>query len=111
MQPISKAGLCVLLASASPAFAADHRLTVVNNGSIQVTSLAYSPPGNDRWFVMGGGPIETGKTGQVVIAMPPSACVFDFRVRYHRAPQQLIRSWNVCRTPTLHVGQKGQPAQ
>ncbi|MEX1826799.1 hypothetical protein [Luteibacter sp. CQ10] len=111
MGPISKAGLCVLLAIASPAFAADHRLTVVNNGSTPVTSLAYSPPGSNRWFAMGGGPIPAGESGKAVIAMPPSACVFDFRVRYHGAPEQLIRGWNVCRTPTLHVGQKGQPAQ
>ncbi|MDF4024643.1 hypothetical protein P3W24_06690 [Luteibacter sp. PPL201] len=104
MRRISKAGLCVLLALALPAHATDHRLRVVNDGSIPVTSLAYSPPGSDRWFVMADGPIEAGETGQVVIAMPPSACVFDFRVKYQGAPQQLIRGWNVCRAPTLHVG-------
>lgn len=111
MQRISKAGLCVLLAIATPAHATDDRLTVVNDGSTPVTSLAYSPPGSNRWFVMGGGPVEAGKAGQVVIAMPPSACAFDFRVRYHGAPEQLIRGWNVCRMSTLHVGQKEQPAQ
>jgi hypothetical protein len=93
-----------LVFSALPVHAADHVLTVVNDDAATVTSVSYSPPGSDRWFVMGGGPIEAGTSGQARIAMPPSACVFDFRVRFEGHPAQDIKAWNVCRGQALHIG-------
>lgn len=111
MRPISKAGLCILLTMALPIHAADHRLTIVNDSGVTTLSVAYSPSGTDRWFTMAGGPIPAGQSGKAVIAMPTSACAFDIRVRYRGLPQQLIRGWNVCHTPTLHIGQKERSAQ
>jgi hypothetical protein len=93
-----------LLLSSLPAHAADHVLTVVNDDAATVTSVSYSPPGTNRWFTMAGGPIDAGKSSQARIAMPASACAFDFRVRFKGRPMQDIKAWNVCRGQALHVG-------
>jgi hypothetical protein len=93
-----------------PAHAAGHVLTLVNDSNSIITSVSYSPPGTNRWFVMTGGPVDAGGQSRTRIAMPPSACVFDFRVRFEGHPTQNIRAWNVCRGQAVRVGTDAPPA-
>lgn len=81
-----------------------HRLTVINDGPGAISSLAYAPTGTVRWFAVAGGPITPGKAGQAVITLPGSACVFDFHVRQAERSAVLVKAWNACRNPVLHVG-------
>jgi len=85
-----------------------HRFTVINGGPGPITSLAYTPSGADRWFSVDGGPIAPGVAGQAVLNLPGSACVFDFRARRAGQPAVLIKAWNACRNPVLHVSAQGQ---
>ncbi|WP_369928533.1 hypothetical protein [Xanthomonas sp. NCPPB 2632] len=103
--------LTAALAFSSGTLAADgavsHRLTVVNDRPDPIDSLAYTPSGADRWFSVVGGPIAPGKASQAVVSLPGSACVFDVRVRYAGQPAVLIKAWNACDMPVLHVRQPG----
>jgi len=106
----SKAVLLATLLCAMPAFAATHCLTVINDSADTVTSVSYAPTDTDRWFVMAGAPLEGGRTGQATVAMPPSSCVFDFRIRFKGQPTLTIKAWNACRESVLHVGRAQQKA-
>jgi hypothetical protein len=106
----SKAVLLATLLCAMPAFAATHYLTVINDSPSTVTSVSYAPPDTNRWFVMEGAPLEGGRAGQATIAMPPSSCVFDFRIRFKDQPTITIKAWNACRESVLHVGKAAQQA-
>lgn len=81
-----------------------HRLTVVNDRVDPIASLAYTPTGSDRWFSMGGGPIPPGEAGHAVLTLPGSVCTFDLRVRYAGQPAVLVKAWDACRSPVLHIG-------
>ena len=91
------------------ASAANHLLTVINDGNGAVGSIAYAPTGTDRWFTAEGGPVE-GNGGRATIAMPPSSCVFDFRIRFKDQPTITIKAWNACRESVLHLGRAQQKA-
>lgn len=106
----SKAVLLATLLCAMPAFAATHYLTVINDSSDTVTSIAYAPADTDRWFVADGGPLEGGRVGQATIAMPPSSCVFDFHIRFKDQPTLTIKAWNACRGSVLYVGRAQKKA-
>lgn len=103
-------GCFILLFSSVPAIAAAHFLTVINDSANTITSVSYAPVDTDRWFVADGGPLEGGRASQATIAMPPSSCVFDFRIRFKDQPTITMKAWNACRDGVLHVGRARQKA-
>lgn len=100
--------LTAALAFSSIALAIDapvgHRLTVINDRPDPITSLTYTPTGTDRWFSLAGGPITPGVAGETVLNLPGSACVFDIRSHVAGQSAVLIKAWNACRSPMLHIG-------
>jgi hypothetical protein len=104
MRVCLRAGFLALLSVSAQANAATHYLTVINDSAGTVTNIAYAPTGTDRWFAMQGGPLLGGSAGQTAIAMPPSSCVFDIRVRFADGNPLTIKAWNACRQSVLHVG-------
>jgi hypothetical protein len=108
MRVVSTAAFLAVLSATAPAIAATHFLTVINDSPDTVTSVSYAPPDTNRWFVMAGAPLEGGRSGHATIAMPPSSCVFDFRIRFKDQPTITVKAWNACRESVLHVGRAQQ---
>lgn len=107
MRHIARLVFPVLLFSSASVLAAAPTLTLINAGDSRMTDVAYAPSGTDRWFAMAGDAIEKG--GKASIALPASACVYDFHFRFKDQVMVTVKAWNACKNPVMEIGRQESP--
>lgn len=108
MRHVARLVFPILMSSMTPVLAATQTLTLINAGDSQMTDVAYAPAGTDRWFAMSGEAIELG--GKAAIALPPSACVYDFHLRFKDQAMVTVKAWNACKKPVMEIGRQENPS-
>lgn len=99
--------LLVLASVFAPsAQAANHYLTLINDDTVPAVKVEAAPHGTSEFQALDtAGPLQGGRTVQVAAAFPDGVCAVDVRVSYADRRPVLISDWNVCREPTLYLGQ------
>lgn len=89
-----------------PAWAAAHFLTLINDDMRTVVEVDAAPAGTATWSPLDiGGPLIGGSSGQATVRFGSAAgCKEDIRVRYADGAPLTIVGFDICRTPTLHLG-------
>jgi len=90
---------------ASPAHAATHYLTLINDDAVPAVRVEAAVHGTTIYQTLDtAGALQGGRAGQATVAFPEGACVVDLRVTYPDRGPLTVTEWNLCRQPTLYLG-------
>ncbi|WP_157006238.1 hypothetical protein [Luteibacter yeojuensis] len=96
----------LLLTVLSPAHAATHYLTIVNDDAVSALAIEATPHGSEVPSVLDtAGALQGGRAGQATVSFPSGVCVVTLRVTYADRGPLTITDWNVCRQSVIYLGQ------
>ena len=95
-------GVLLVGASAQPALAADHRVTIVNETDNTMVRFYASNSGRTSWEedILGNRVLKPGQSVRINIDDGSGACIFDFRADFDDGDKLTRNGINVCEIST-----------
>lgn len=88
--------------AASPAFAQDLQLTIVNESGHAILEVSAAPAATEQWERLGVETLENGYAGNIVIAGGAAQCDYDLRMVFDDG-ELLEDAVNICDMGTYTI--------